>query len=85
MYSDSDGYGVTPDVVAAAREIIRNRDGGCLIGMRELLHQMNDKPYEHFSADQVLDLIEELWDDPHVGQVTDTPWVEFAWNEAGRY
>ena len=31
----------------------------------------------------VLDLIETLWADPHVDQVSVRGWIQFAWNEKG--
>ena len=31
----------------------------------------------------MLNLIETLWADPHIDQVSVTGWIEFAWNEEG--
>lgn len=61
---------VAPDVVAAARELIRNEGDGCIVPISELLDELSDKFGDGFrvSSDawRILDLIHELWDDPHI-------------------
>lgn len=52
--------------------------------MSELLDELRDELGDQFSAGQTLWLIEELWDDENIEQVSDAGLVEFAWNETGR-
>jgi hypothetical protein len=77
-------YSVSPDVLAAARAFIRSEDG-CVVSIFDLLDELSDELGDQFVAGQALWLIEELWADVHIDQVPNTGWVEFAWNEAGRY
>jgi hypothetical protein len=75
------------DVVAAQRDVIRDEDGGCVVSIGQLLEELSDKLGGRFvvSSDmhRLVDLIEELWADPHVDQVPHTGCIEFAWNEPG--
>jgi hypothetical protein len=76
-----------PDLVAAAREFIRSDCDRCVVIIYQLLDELSGKFGDRFdvSSDtyEVLDLIETLWADPHVDQVPDTGWIEFARNEQG--
>lgn len=79
-------YFAAAEVVAAAREIIRRESGGCccVISIGELLDELSNKFGDRFvSPDmhKLLDLIQELWAEPNIDQVTDAGWIEFAWNE----
>jgi hypothetical protein len=82
-------YVFAPGLVAAARELIRNEGDGCIVSIRHLLDELSDRfgDWLNVSPDmyKVLDLIETLWDDPHVDQVPNTGWIEFAWNQKGRF
>jgi hypothetical protein len=78
---------VTPnDVVAAAREFIRDEDG-CVVSICQLLDELSDMLVDRFPVSpdtyKALDLIETLWADPHVDQVPYTESIEFAWNKKG--
>jgi hypothetical protein len=79
-----DVHGVDPYVLAAAREYIRSQGDACIVSMSELIDELKRDFGERFHTEHVLDLIETLWADPHIDQVPDTGWVEFAWNERGR-
>lgn len=76
------------DVVAAAREFVQTEGGGCVVSIGQLLEELGDRFGDHFRVTpemyQVLDLVEALWDDPHIDQVPNTGWIEFAWNECGQ-
>lgn len=78
----------SPEVVVAARELLRAEGDGCAVSIGQLLGALNDKLGERFPVSpqmyQVVDLIEELWADAHIDQVTDIGMIEFAWNQAGR-
>lgn len=78
-------YPIAPDLVAAAREFIRSE--GCVVSIYQLLDDLTDKFGDRFQvppdAYVVLNLIETLWDDPHIDQVPNTGSVEFAWNKKG--
>lgn len=74
------------DVVAAARELIRDEGDACVIDLYDLLDELGDKFGDRFpvspDTNKVLQLILTLWDDPHI----DNPGIggiEFAWNEKG--
>jgi hypothetical protein len=77
---------VPDDVVAAAREFIRSEGDGCVVPISELLDELSDKFGDRFRASpdmhKLLDLIETLWEDPHIDQ-PQAGWIEFAWNEKG--
>jgi hypothetical protein len=77
------------DLVVAAREIIRSEDDHCVVSIFQLLDELSAKFGDRFSVSSdvytVLNLIETLWEDPHIDQVPDTGWIEFAWNEEGYY
>jgi len=81
-------YDTADNLVEAAREIIRSQGDRCIIGITQLLEDLSCKfgDWFHFSLNmhQLVDLIETLWEDPHIDQVPDTGWIEFAWNESGR-
>ena len=80
-------YEVAPDLVDAAREIIRHEDQ-CVVSITELLedlsHKFGDRFHFSLTMYQLVDLIETLWEDPHIDQVPNTGLIEFAWNESGR-
>lgn len=73
------------DLVAAAREVIRSEGDGCIVGIGQLLDELSDKFGDRFHVSPethiVLDLIGHLWADPHVDQVPNTGWIEFAWSD----
>ena len=76
-------YVAAPEVVAAAREIIRRESDGCccVVSIGQLLYELSNKFGDRFvSSDmhKLLDLIQELWADPDIDQVTDEGWIEFA-------
>jgi hypothetical protein len=77
-----------PDDVLAAARVLIHREGGCIVSIWQLLDEMTDKFDDQFpvspDAYKALDLIETLWDDPHVNQVPHG-WIEFSWNEKGRF
>ena len=83
----SNDYSVAPDLVDAAREIIRSQGDRCIVGISELLEGLSGKFGDRFRISpemyQLVDLIDTLWADPHIDQVPDTGWIEFAWNEVG--
>ena len=83
--NDND-YLVAPDVLAAARELIRGEDDGCVVGISELLERLSEKFGDRFRVTpdmhKLLDLILTLWDDPHIDH-PERGWIEFAWNERG--
>jgi hypothetical protein len=58
------------DLVAAAREKIRNRGDACIVSVFELLDELSAEFGDRFSASSdtylILDLVEALWADPHV-------------------
>jgi hypothetical protein len=66
-------------LVAAARAFIRNEEG-CIVSIGELLEGLSGRLSVPEDTYTVLNLIAELWDDPHIDQVPDTGDVEFAWN-----
>jgi hypothetical protein len=76
-------YVFAPDLVVAAREVIRS-EGGCVVSIWQLLDELSDLFGNRFvvSPDtyKVLDLIETLWDDPHIDQVPGGG-IEFALRE----
>jgi hypothetical protein len=78
-------YVFAPDLVAAARGFIR-REGGCVVGIRQLLEELTGKFGDQLSVSPnthgVLDLIETPCADPHADQVPHE-WIDFAWNEKG--
>ncbi len=86
MSATPDPYRVTPDIVAAAREFIRGEGDRCVVSICQLLDELSDKFGDRFPVSpdmyKLVDLIEELWADPHVDQVPHES-VEFAWNERG--
>jgi hypothetical protein len=84
MSVTSDDSRVAPDVLAAAREFIRSKDG-CVVSMSELLDELSDDLSEQCGAGQAVWLIEELWADAHIDQIPESELIEFAWSEAGRY
>jgi hypothetical protein len=73
------------DLVAAARELIHNEGERCIISIWRVLEGLRHVLGDRFSVSPdvytVLDLIETLWEDPHIDQVPDTGWIEFAWRE----
>jgi hypothetical protein len=79
-------YDIAPDLVDAAREIIRSQDDLCIVGISQLLDELSDKFGDRFcvspDTNQLLYLIMSLWADPHIDRIPDR-WIEFAWNEAG--
>jgi hypothetical protein len=87
MPETSNDYLIAPDLVAAAREFIRSE--GCVVSIYQLLDELTDKFGDRFQVPPdtyvVLNLIETLWDDPHIDQVPNTGSVEFAWNKKGVY
>jgi hypothetical protein len=76
MHVNPPDYLAPPDVVAAARDLIRGEGDGCVVSIWHLLDELSGKFGDrfHVSPDvyMVLDLIETLWADPHVNQVPDT-------------
>jgi hypothetical protein len=77
-------YSVPLDVYSAVRAFIRSQGDGCIVSMTQLLDELSETLGDQFGACRSLNLIETLWADPHIDQVPDTGWVEFAWNEVGR-
>jgi hypothetical protein len=80
-------YVPAPDLVAAAREFIRSEGDGCIVSIDQLLDELSGKFGDRFPVSpdtyEVLDLIETLWADPHVDQVSHSGLIEFAWSEKG--
>jgi hypothetical protein len=80
-------YALGPDLVAATRDFIRSEGDRCIVSISRLLNKLSDKfgDRSNVSPDvyKVLDLIKELWEDPHVDQMPNTRLIEFAWDEAG--
>ena len=78
-----DNYVVPDDVVAAARELIRNEDG-CVVFIGELLEELSGKFDDRFRVSldmyKVVNLIETLNADPDVRQVTNEGFIQFAWD-----
>jgi hypothetical protein len=77
-------YGDIPEIFATARAFIRGEGDGCIVTMSELLDVLSEVVPDELSAAQALDLIEALWTDPHIDQVSGMGIVQFAWNEAGQ-
>ena len=81
-------YVLSPDVVDAACDLIRNKGDRCLVHICQLLDELSSMFGDRFRVSpetyKVLNLIEMLWEDPHIDQVPDTGAIEFAWNERGQ-
>lgn len=79
-----DDHHMEPDVVAAAREFIRQGDG-CIVSISEVLEELSEKSGGRVPVSpdvyKVIDLISVLWADPHIDQVPYTGDIEFAWCE----
>lgn len=84
--SAADSSTCPADVVAAAREVIRAEEHRCVVSVSqrldELGHRFGGKFLVTSEMYQLVDLIETLWDEPHIEQV---PYgrIEFAWDEVG--
>jgi hypothetical protein len=85
-------YVCGPDVVAAAREFIRNEGDSYVVSIGQLLEELeersgNDGNRFPVSQDKykLVNLIEALWADSHIDQVRNTGSIEFAWNQKGRW
>ena len=72
-------------LVFAAREILRSEGNTCIFSIFQLLEELTDKHGDCFSVSpetyEVLQLIETLWEDPHIDQVPNTGSIEFAWRQ----
>jgi hypothetical protein len=58
-----------------------------IVEIWQVLDKLSDKFGNRFNVSpdvyKVLDLIDGLWEDPHVDQMPNTGLIEFAWDEAG--
>jgi hypothetical protein len=74
------------NLVAAARELIRNEEGGCVVHIHELIEGLRSELGERFGvlsdAYRMIALVERLWEDPHIDH-PDNGFIEFVWNEKG--
>jgi hypothetical protein len=75
-----------PDLVAAAREVIRREGHAQIVSLWQLLDDLGEQFGDRFPVSDdtknVLELIERLWEEPHIDQPTSS--IEFAWNDRGR-
>jgi hypothetical protein len=80
--TETGGYSVPDDIIAAAREYIRS-EHGCVVFVGEVLDELSDKFGDRFrvSADmhKVVELIEALWAEPNLREVTAMGCISFAW------
>src|SRR6478735_6313911 len=74
----------SPDLVAAARNVIRT-EGGYVVSIGQLLEELEELNGEDSNRWPVspemyklVGLIEALWADPHIDQVPNTGAIEFA-------
>jgi len=81
----------SPDLVAAARNVIRT-EGGYVVSIGQLLEELEELNGEDSNRWPVspemyklVGLIEALWADPHIDQVPNTGAIEFARNDQGRW
>jgi hypothetical protein len=86
VVTPSDDVAWPADLVAAARELIRSEGDACVVSISELLEELNDTFGDRLPVSpdmhKLLNLIETLWDDPHIDH-PEAGWIEFAWNEKG--
>ena len=70
------------DLLAVATEFIRSQGDGCLVSIGDLVDELGDRLPLSENTWTLLNVIGELWDNPHIDQVP-CGWIDFAWNEEG--
>ena len=67
--------------LTAAREILRERGPREAVSLGDLLDTLGDRFPTTPDMHRLIELIYELWNDPHVEQVTGFGGIDFAWVE----